>query len=352
MNLSKRYSYNNYKNSIRRIDNNINDIRNDINDMKKKTENAFDILIQSLKNSQNSVNSLHNLINNNNENINDNNNYNEINNENNKDELKLNESYEINLLKENLQKEKILKRNSSQTEIPSLILNKYNKKFFNNYKSNNNINTYNNISKNNCSINSIGYELEILKLKKEIKCLKTKRLILQSTLNKKKQENIDVNLMINNYETGPNGKLLINIIKLLNLSNKNRIFDFDEFKEKIKEITLNKENLNLINEFIKGLNEIFINFYKDNKNINYENIYNMILNIIKNIDELKIDNENFIEGLNILNKEKKEYEIFCKNLMNDLQCKNFFELKEYIKELIIRDKYNKKQVDILKNILK
>ena len=38
--------------------------------------------------------------------------------------------------------------------------------------------------------------------------------------------------------------------------------------------------------------------------------------------------------------------------MNDLQCKNFFELKEYIKELIIRDKYNKKQVDILKNILK
>ena len=352
MNLSKRYSYNNYKNSIRRIDNNINDIRNDINDMKKKTENAFDILIQSLKNSQNSVNSLHNLINNNNENINDNNNYNEINNENNKDELKLNESYEINLLKENLQKEKILKRNSSQTEIPSLILNKYNKKFFNNYKSNNNINTYNNISKNNCSINSIGYELEILKLKKEIKCLKTKRLILQSTLNKKKQENIDVNLMINNYETGPNGKLLINIIKLLNLSNKNRIFDFDEFKEKIKEITLNKENLNLINEFIKGLNEIFINFYKDNKYINYENIYNMILNIIKNIDELKIDNENFIEGLNILNKEKKEYEIFCKNLMNDLKCKNFFELKEYINELIIRDKYNKKQVDILKNILK
>ena len=352
MNLSKRYSYNNYKNSIRRIDNNINDIRNDINDMKKKTENAFDILIQSLKNSQNSVNSLHNIINKNNENINDNNNYNEINNENNKDELKLNESYEINLLKENLQKEKILKRNSSQTEIPSLILNKYNKKFFNNYKSNNNINTYNNISKNNCSINSIGYELEILKLKKEIKCLKTKRLILQSTLNKKKQENIDVNLMINNYETGPNGKLLINIIKLLNLSNKNRIFDFDEFKEKIKEITLNKENLNLINEFIKGLNEIFINFYKDNKYINYENIYNMILNIIKNIDELKIDNENFIEGLNILNKEKKEYEIFCKNLMNDLKCKNFFELKEYINELIIRDKYNKKQVDILKNILK
>lgn len=92
--------------------------------------------------------------------------------------------------------------------------------------------------------------------------------------------------------------------------------------------------------------------YNNNNNINYENIYNMILNIIKNIDELKVDNENFIEGLNILNKEKKEYEIFCKNLMNDLQCKNFFELKEYIKELIIRDKYNKKQVDILKNILK
>ena len=351
MNLSKRYSYNKYKNSIKRIDNNINDIRNDINDMKKKTENAFDILIQSLKNSQN-ANSFNNIKNNNIENFNDNNNK-EINNENNKNELKLNESYEINLLKENLEKEKILKRNSSQTEIPSLILNKYNKKFFNYNK--NNDNSYNNISNINSNINSIGYELEILKLKKEIKCLKTKRLILQSTLNKKKQENIDVNLMINNYKTGPNGNILINIIKLLNLSNNNNnIFDFDEFKEKIKEINLKKENLNLINEFIKGLNEIFINFYKDNNNnnINYENIYNMILNIIKNINELKLDNENFIEGLNILNKEKKEYEIFCKNLMNDLQCKNFFELKEYIKELIIRDKYNKKQVDILKNILK
>ena len=208
--------------------------------------------------------------------------------------------------------------------------------------------------------NTLDIEFEIRNLKKRKKFLmknKTdleEQLILIKDKNKnlrnkiiekqKYTKNIIDNLMLINkeYLTFKNSEEIDYFEDEVDFADKNLIMKDIVFN--MMDMKIEYENNILFEKFIEGLNELFINIpILNNLNISDNNISNKINRLL----HLKNKLQNFGDNYSIKKKYNNKYYKYFTSLLNELNLKNFEELKEYIKDIFIKNiQENKRLKDI------
>ncbi len=202
---------------------------------------------------------------------------------------------------------------------------------------------------NNISYKNIEYELEIQRLKKQYNSLKFRNKFLLTKLDDLIKSNT---LLEEDINTNILDKYGINeIINDYSFSNNN----LNSF-EKINEIYLICEDLNLKNELINGLKTLYIlknNEFQIGKNeeLNIKVIWRWIKNLIENIKNTNEEVNNFKIGLEHLKEEKQIFKDFCLDLMEKFNIEDIEELKNQINSLIINRNIEKKRINKLKKVL-
>ena len=215
---------------------------------------------------------------------------------------------------------------------------------------------------NNNNMQNLEYEFEIRRLKREYDLLKKENIKIKENIENFKIENSNLENII--YKNEDQQKILNNII-LLNkhyilygspngieteFSNKNGNdnYSIDNLILNIMDIKYYYENNLLMNEFIEGINKILGTIPLSNNENNDDN------NLIKKINEL-IDIKNNLDNNN--NKYKyyleknNNYYFYYKNLLNNLNLKNFTELEEFIKNLYIKNLKDNDHMQKIQNTL-
>ena len=230
-------------------------------------------------------------------------------------------------------------------------------------------NDYNNIdNKNGVSLykknnmEKLEYEFEIRRLKREYEMLQKENIKIKENIENVKIKN--TNLENNIFKNEDQQKILNNLL-LLNkqyilygspngieneFSNKNGNdnYSIDNLILNIMDIKYYYENNLLINEFIEGINKILATVPLSNNGNNDDN------NLIKKINEL-IDIKNNLDNNN--NKYKyfleknNNYYFYYKNLLNNLNLKNFAELEDFIKNLYIKNLKDNDHMQKIQNTL-
>ena len=230
-------------------------------------------------------------------------------------------------------------------------------------------NDYNNIdNKNGVSLykknnmEKLEYEFEIRRLKREYEMLQKENIKIKENIENVKIKN--TNLENNIFKNEDQQKMLNNLL-LLNkqyilygspngieneFSNKNGNdnYSIDNLILNIMDIKYYYENNLLINEFIEGINKILATVPLSNNGNNDDN------NLIKKINEL-IDIKNNLDNNN--NKYKyfleknNNYYFYYKNLLNNLNLKNFTELEDFIKNLYIKNLKDNDHMQKIQNTL-
>ena len=202
---------------------------------------------------------------------------------------------------------------------------------------------------NNISYKNIEYELEIQRLKKQYNSLKFRNKFLLTKLDDLIKSNT---LLEEDINTNILDKYGINeIINDYSFSNNN----LNSF-EKINEIYMICEDLNLKNELINGLKTLYIlknNEFQIGKNeeLNIKIIWRWIKNLIENIKNTNEEVNNFKIGLEHLKEEKQIFKDFCLDLMEKFNIEDIEELKNQINSLIINRNIEKKRINKLKKVL-
>ena len=202
---------------------------------------------------------------------------------------------------------------------------------------------------NNISYKNIEYELEIQRLKKQYNSLKFRNKFLLTKLDDLIKSNT---LLEEDINTNILDKYGINeIINDYSFSNNN----LNSF-EKINEIYVICEDLNLKNELINGLKTLYIlknNEFQIGKNeeLNIKIIWRWIKNLIENIKNTNEEVNNFKIGLEHLKEEKQIFKDFCLDLMEKFNIEDIEELKNQINSLIINRNIEKKRINKLKKVL-
>lgn len=202
---------------------------------------------------------------------------------------------------------------------------------------------------NNISYKNIEYELEIQRLKKQYNSLKFRNKFLLTKLDDLIKSNT---LLEEDINTNILDKYGINdLINDYSFSNNN----LNSF-EKINEIYMICEDLNLKNELINGLKTLYIlknNEFQIGKNeeLNIKIIWRWIKNLIENIKNTNEEVNNFKIGLEHLKEEKEIFKDFCLDLMEKFNIEDIEELKNQINSLIINRNIEKKRINKLKKVL-
>ena len=202
---------------------------------------------------------------------------------------------------------------------------------------------------NNISYKNIEYELEIQRLKKQYNSLKFRNKFLLTKLDDLIKSNT---LLEEDINTNILDKYGINeLINDYSFSNNN----LNSF-EKINEIYMICEDLNLKNELINGLKTLYIlknNEFQIGKNeeLNIKIIWRWIKNLIENIKNTNEEVNNFKIGLEHLKEEKQIFKDFCLDLMEKFNIEDIEELKNQINSLIINRNIEKKRINKLKKVL-
>ncbi len=202
---------------------------------------------------------------------------------------------------------------------------------------------------NNISYKNIEYELEIQRLKKQYNSLKFRNKFLLTKLDDLIKSNT---LLEEDINTNILDKYGINeIINDYSFSNNN----LNSF-EKINEIYLICEDLNLKNELINGLKTLYILKNNElqigkNEELNIKVIWRWIKNLIENIKNTNEEVNNFKIGLEHLKEEKQIFKDFCLDLMEKFNIEDIEELKNQINSLIINRNIEKKRINKLKKVL-
>ena len=230
-------------------------------------------------------------------------------------------------------------------------------------------NDYNNIdNKNGVSLykknnmEKLEYEFEIRRLKREYDMLQKENIKIKENIENVKIKNTNLE---NNIFKNEDQQKILNNLHLLNkqyilygspngieneFSNKNGNdnYSIDNLILNIMDIKYYYENNLLINEFIEGINKILATVPLSNNGNNDDN------NLIKKINEL-IDIKNNLDNNN--NKYKyfleknNNYYFYYKNLLNNLNLKNFTELEEFIKNLYIKNLKDNDHMQKIQNTL-
>ena len=230
-------------------------------------------------------------------------------------------------------------------------------------------NDYNNIdNKNGVSLykknnmEKLEYEFEIRRLKREYEMLQKENIKIKENIENVKIKN--TNLENNIFKNEDQQKILNNLL-LLNKQyilygspngsenefcnkNGNDNYSIDNLILNIMDIKYYYENNLLINEFIEGINKILATVPLSNNGNNDDN------NLIKKINEL-IDIKNNLDNNN--NKYKyfleknNNYYFYYKNLLNNLNLKNFAELEDFIKNLYIKNLKDNDHMQKIQNTL-
>ena len=202
---------------------------------------------------------------------------------------------------------------------------------------------------NNISYKNIEYELEIQRLKKQYNSLKFRNKFLLTKLDDLIKSNT---LLEEDINTNILDKYGINeLINDYSFSNNN----LNSF-EKINEIYMICEDLNLKNELINGLKTLYIlknNEFQIGKNeeLNIKIIWRWIKNLIENIKNTNEEVNNFKIGLEHFKEEKQIFKDFCLDLMEKFNIEDIEELKNQINSLIINRNIEKKRINKLKKVL-
>ena len=226
-----------------------------------------------------------------------------------------------------------------------------------NNKNRENINLY---KKNN--MEKLEYEFEIRRLKREYDALKKENIKIKENIENVKNENTNLkNIIFKNEDQQKilNSLILLNKQYILNynpngseneFSNKNGNdnYSIDNLILNIMDIKYYYENNLLMNEFIEGINKLLGTIPLSNNGNNDDT------NLTKKINEL-IDIKNNLDNNN--NKYKyfleknNNYFFYYKNLLNNLNLKNFTELEEFIKNLYIKNLKDNDNMQKIQNTL-
>ena len=227
---------------------------------------------------------------------------------------------------------------------------------------NSNLNTKNKIEENKDSDNFklLDMEFEIRNLKKRKKFLMKRRSETEEKLISIKNENMKLKESIikqQNYNKNVINNLILLNKEYLLYKNQNEIDeveddgDISDKKIVTKDIIFNlmdmkieyEKNL-LYDEFIEGLNELLKNISILN---NINNSDNNIANKINRLLHLKNKLEYLEEKYSNQKQDNDKYYIYFTSLLNQLNLKNFDELKEFIINIFIKNiKENKRMKEI------
>ena len=227
---------------------------------------------------------------------------------------------------------------------------------------NSNLNTKNKIEENKDSdnFNLLDMEFEIRNLKKRKKFLMKRRSETEEKLISIKNENMKLKESIikqQNYNKNVINNLILLNKEYLLYKNQNEIDevedegDISDKKIVTKDIIFNlmdtkiehEKNL-LYDEFIEGLNELLKNISILN---NINNSDNNIANKINRLLHLKNKLEYLEEKYSNQKQDNDKYYIYFTSLLNQLNLKNFDELKEFIINIFIKNiKENKRMKEI------
>lgn len=189
---------------------------------------------------------------------------------------------------------------------------------------------------------SIKYEIEILRLKKEIKNLDTENIFLSAQLNEQKNNNNTMENDINKENT-----LISQINNSLNI---------DIYKDNVSE-HLNKMNSEYNealakDEFINGLRTLYLSQNNvEESDVSIKTIWRWIKALIASVDELNNENESIIEEINNVSQDIENYKGYCDGLIQHLELNSVDELKGFVNELILKKNIDRKRVHKLKKVL-
>ncbi len=214
--------------------------------------------------------------------------------------------------------------------------------------------------KNN--MEKLEYEFEIRRLKREYDMLKKENIKIKENIENVKNENANLENII--FKNEDQQKILNNLLLLnkqyilygspngieneFSTKNGNDNCSIDNLILNIMDIKYYYENNLLMNEFIEGINKLLSPVPLSNNGNNDDT------NFLKKINEL-IDIKNNLENNN--NKYKyfleknNNYYFYYKNLLSNLNLKNFTELEEFIKNLYIKNLEDNNHMQKIQNTL-
>ena len=231
---------------------------------------------------------------------------------------------------------------------------------------NSNLNTKNKIEENKDSdnFNLLDMEFEIRNLKKRKKFLMKRRSETEEKLISIKNENMKLKESIikqQNYNKNVINNLILLNKEYLLYKNQNEIDeveddgDISDKKIVTKDIIFNlmdmkieyEKNL-LYDEFIEGLNELLKNISILN---NINNSDNNIANKINRLLHLKNKLKYLEEKYSNQKQGNDKYYIYFTSLLNQLNLNNFYDLKEFIINIFIKNKKENKRMKEITNAL-
>ena len=234
---------------------------------------------------------------------------------------------------------KIYKKNNNVSKIPNksynfikennlisterLNINSKNSTKKENFEENKNSSDKNTLSNNGIELNNLKKRIRIiLEQKNELNKKLLKYLLFK---NEKKSKNLENNLY--------------------NLNNKS---DIKDILFNIIDIKFEYENNILYEKFIEHLNKLLLNKTLSNT----KNSCNNIINKIKRLLHLKTKLQNLEEKYTNKKIDKAEYYNYFTSLLTELNLKSFKQLKEYIRNLFIKNiQENKRMKEILNGLI-
>ena len=266
---------------------------------------------------------------------------------------------------------KIYKKNNNVSKIPNksynfikennlisterLNINSKNSTKKENFEENKNSSDKNTLSNNGIELNNLKKRIRIIleqknELNKKLLMIKNKNKNLENKIKKEqnKNNNIIENIILLNkkYLLFKNQKKSKNLENnLYNLNNKS---DIKDILFNIIDIKFEYENNILYEKFIEHLNKLLLNKTLSNT----KNSCNNIINKIKRLLHLKTKLQNLEEKYTNKKIDKAEYYNYFTSLLTELNLKSFKQLKEYIRNLFIKNiQENKRMKEILNGLI-
>ena len=213
------------------------------------------------------------------------------------------------------------------------------------------------------NMGNLEYEFEIRHLKKKRNLLKQKNIEMISKLDKiknnnikiensiieeqKKNQNIVNNIILfnKNYlaHNNPNG---LESIESSSITSSNNDLSFKNIILNIMDIKFDYENNLLFNKFIEGINELLNIPLLNNNNFN-DNILKKIREAINIEKSLEKSNDKYRQ----IFLENNKYLIHFKNLINELNLKNFEEFYLFVQNLFVKNIKEKERMKQIKKAL-
>ena len=131
------------------------------------------------------------------------------------------------------------------------------------------------------------------------------------------------------------------------MANRNKKLAMKDILFNIMDIKFEYENNILYDKFIEGINESLLNIPIININTSDNNISNKINRLLYLKNKLKTFEENYSQK----KKENNKYYIYFTSLLTELNLKSFEELKEFIKNIFIKNIQENKRMKEITNAL-